>query len=856
MKKIRKKIKCLILPVYLMGTVLPVSAVYAEEAVQKETEEVIEIKAGEEKEVRLPLSEAEYTADENEYIQITSSQKTDTEIIVKVKALKASAENVSVILKGDTEVTLVFSIKEEEKKVAAEPEVTEAPEKKEGTLPVQEEVKVDEEKAKETEPAVTETEPVDLKDVFYEIGVTDGNLTGEFVTENSVVKAAPGKELKVTAKNKTGYLFINWSVSGLENVDKKSNPLTFTMPETNVTLSANYMYRWKENDNGWRYIVSIDNNNAKKYAKSEWIAENGKWYYFDIDGYALKNTFKALTNNKGVSHTFYFKSDSTMAVGWVKVGNHYYHFDSNGYMNTGWFQNGKVWYYLAPSNGAMATGWQTIGGKKYYFRSDGQMVSGQYTVDGMTYSFGADGALKTNCWLKLNGDWYYLNADGQYAKGWKEINDKRYFFLQDGKMAVGWVTDGGNRYYSDKNGMIQKTGWTKIDNVWYYLGKTTGKAKTGWMQEGDVWYFFKADGAMATGWAKTGGYWYYFNSSGAMQKGWKAIGGKWYYLNSSGAMKTGWFKDGGVWYFLKADGSMATGWAKDGKTWYYFNNSGIMQKGWQAVGGKWYYLNASGAMQTGWLKEGSKWYYLKAAGDMAIGWTKVGSDYYYMNKSGVMQTGWLTIGRNKYYLKSSGAMTTGIAKVDGIVRYFDKNSGVLKNIETAVSASDVVLTSSSSKKTSNAAAAAILTALNAKGYGFETYNVFLDGMPADATNPMKGYYGGVINSIYPSAAADWVAEYGKTENISGSSAEAVLNYVNDGKLVVVWIPKNFDGKAQVKQASYGNYIEYTQAAVVYGYDSLTGEVKVADPSGKGLTTVSFDVFKTAYEKLKYGITVY
>lgn len=266
-------------------------------------------------------------------------------------------------------------------------------------------------------------------------------------------------------------------------------------------------------------------------------------------------------------------------------------------------------------------------------------------------------------WIIKDNKWYYIEENGELKNGWLKYKDKWYFFSKDtGEMQIGFINDGGQVYYLDKDGAMQ-IGWNEIDNKYYYF-ENSGEMKVGWLKYNNNWYLLKKSGDMATGWEKYGLIYYYFDGSGAMKKGWQETNNKWYYLEESGAMKKGWLKNNGKWYYLKASGEMATGWESESGKDYYFNNSGEMQIGWQQINSKWYYLEQSGATKKGWLNHNGIWYYLKENGEMATGWELQGKTYYYFDENGAMKTGWQYISDEWYYLESSGAMKVGFITLD------------------------------------------------------------------------------------------------------------------------------------------------------------------------------------------------
>ena len=68
----------------------------------------------------------------------------------------------------------------------------------------------------------------------YSVTVTNGTGGGEYA-EGAIVK------IKANAPE-TGKEFTSWTLSGVTVDDKTEAELTFTMPESNVTATANYEY--------------------------------------------------------------------------------------------------------------------------------------------------------------------------------------------------------------------------------------------------------------------------------------------------------------------------------------------------------------------------------------------------------------------------------------------------------------------------------------------------------------------------------------------------------------------------------------------------------------------------------------
>ena len=118
-------------------------------------------------------------------------------------------------------------------------------------------------------------------------------------------------------------------------------------------------------------------------------------------------------------------------------------------------------------------------------------------------------------------------------------------------------------------------------------------AATGWVPEGDDWYYYDKEDVMADScWRESNGGWYWLDESGVMEKEafveWKE---KTFYVNETGLMVTGWQKiydeddEADYWYYFQPNGAAYTNTKKecptaDGSHTYIFDSNGRMLSGW------------------------------------------------------------------------------------------------------------------------------------------------------------------------------------------------------------------------------------------------------------------------------------
>lgn len=111
-------------------------------------------------------------------------------------------------------------------------------------------------------------------------------------------------------------------------------------------------------DSGWKYYTTFGG-----YVKNDWKSIDGKWYYFNSDGYMESNCYR-----DG------YWLDKTGA--W-----------NPNYSHGTWKKNSVGWWY-ADNGWYPVSQWLWIDGECYYFDSEGYMESECY---------------RDGCWLKKNG---------------------------------------------------------------------------------------------------------------------------------------------------------------------------------------------------------------------------------------------------------------------------------------------------------------------------------------------------------------------------------------------------------------------------------------------------------------------
>ena len=135
-------------------------------------------------------------------------------------------------------------------------------------------------------------------------------------------------------------------------------------------------------------------------------------------------------------------------------------------------------------------GWLTIKGKRYYVNAYSGRATGYTTIYNKLYLFNKKGQL-TKClnyqngWQNIGGNKYYFH-EGDVVTGTHTIKGKTYLFDYDGKL-VRNASSGS--YFADKNGVIIRNAWRKVNGRLVYYGKT-GSSLTGVWKIGKKVYYF------------------------------------------------------------------------------------------------------------------------------------------------------------------------------------------------------------------------------------------------------------------------------------------------------------------------------------------------------------------------------
>lgn len=205
------------------------------------------------------------------------------------------------------------------------------------------------------------------------------------------------------------------------------------------------------------------------------ISHGGQTYTHNVpyQGEMLKSTWE-----KGTKGMWYKHPDGSWATGWALIDGKWYYFDKDGWLQTGWkklkWSKGEDWFFFDFKSGAMKTGWHKLPWSKgenwFYFDGNGAMQIGWK-------------------WLTKDGKtgWYYLQGSGAMHIGWIFDDGAWYYLGADGKMVTGWVTYKGKKCYLEpKSDRTHVQGQCYVSRAAVIDGKTYRFDKDGYATESNA----------------------------------------------------------------------------------------------------------------------------------------------------------------------------------------------------------------------------------------------------------------------------------------------------------------------------------------------------------------------------------
>lgn len=322
-----------------------------------------------------------------------------------------------------------------------------------------------------------------------------------------------GSTVTVTADvPPVGKKFKNWIVEKGELVlaNSKNATTTFTMPEGNVTIRAEY----EENvidPAATTYMVTVKNGTGSGSYAAGTVVEikadkpaSGKRF----DSWSVVSGSAVFANENSEKTRFIMPAEPVTIEAMYKRGSSGSSSSSSSSSRpSGSGGPGSTSYIL--DSGILSSN----AGKQFQ-KSNGRIAVSEWVKSGNTWYYaGADGMLKTG-WIKTGGKWYYMSGSCAMTTGWQRVNER-------------W-------YYLDAANGDMKSGWQKLNGKWYYLDPANGDMKSAWQFVNGKWYYLDpVNGDMKTDWQMVNGKWYYLDPvNGDMKTGWQQIRGKWYYMDT------------------------------------------------------------------------------------------------------------------------------------------------------------------------------------------------------------------------------------------------------------------------------------------------------------------------------------
>lgn len=227
-----------------------------------------------------------------------------------------------------------------------------------------------------------------------------------------------------TVKGRTYYYVNGKKAVGWKEIDGKYYRFNYT---TGV-MCKNIFFT--EKNNVFRYVGS----DGVRY-ENKWLEKDGKKYYFDENGEAVKG-WKEIDGSYYRFHMTTAKMLKNCMITGKDGLKQYVGADGKRY-EARWLNFKGQRYRINKYGYAMTGGWKKIGSRYYYFdEKDAYLYKDRriVTEEGDIYYAGADGSRFSGGFLTLTENakkyTYYFGKNGKAYKGWHTIDGKKYYFYK------------------------------------------------------------------------------------------------------------------------------------------------------------------------------------------------------------------------------------------------------------------------------------------------------------------------------------------------------------------------------------------------------------------------------------------
>ena len=354
------------------------------------------------------------------------------------------------------------------------------------------------------------------------------------------------------------YYYMGSDGSVQKGVVQTANGVYYADPESGII--QNLKEGWMEKD-GKQYYMSPNG----KFYSNQIITFGNIWYYMGSDGSVQKGYTKAADG------TLYYGNPETGILkrsGWVEIENKKYYANERGAL----YKNQIITFgdigYCMGADGSVQYGAVTLNGVTYYTDEVTGIIqkkTGWIEKNGKKYYANEKGILYRNQIITFGDIWYCMGDDGSVQYGIGEAGGKLYHTDEQTGIVIkvaGWIEKGGNRYYSNAQGILYRNQFISFGSIYYYC---------------------RDDGAICYGKQVINGIKYQFDETGIMIKesGWGENEGKKYYKNPATGFpyKNQWVTFGQVWYYAGMDGLMVSGWHEiNGARYYFYPETFVMAR--------------------------------------------------------------------------------------------------------------------------------------------------------------------------------------------------------------------------------------------------------------------------------------